>query len=117
MSFLWVTSTLDPTSGGSLAAITLLIVALEEMGHQWEVVTLDDKRAPWIENFPGIVHALGPSWGKYRYNTRLTTWLYKNSNRDKYTFTVNHPHPATLQTQSGDQSGFRVKLELRRHKP
>jgi glycosyltransferase involved in cell wall biosynthesis len=45
------------------------------MGHRIEVVTLDGIGDPWVSGFPGVVHALGPSIGKYRYNKRLIPWL------------------------------------------
>jgi len=53
--------------------------ALEDLGHQSEVVTLDREDVPWITDFPGVVHALGPSIGKYCYNDRLIPWLKAHS--------------------------------------
>ncbi|MCL1926175.1 MAG: glycosyltransferase [Syntrophorhabdaceae bacterium] len=52
-----------------------MTVAINSMGNCAEVVTLDGKDVPWIADFPGIVHGLGPSFGKYRFNRRLIPWL------------------------------------------
>jgi glycosyltransferase involved in cell wall biosynthesis len=49
--------------------------AITKMGHRVEVVTLDGIDDPWVSSFLGVVHALGPSVGKYRYNKRLIPWL------------------------------------------
>ncbi len=48
-------------------------------GNTVEVVTLDDPSAPFIAEFPLTVHALGPSFGSYRYNPRLAPWLRANA--------------------------------------
>ncbi|MEI6290935.1 MAG: glycosyltransferase [Chloroflexota bacterium] len=81
MKFLWIRPTIDRAFGGPVAAITHLTVTLRELGHPCELVTLDSRNAPGVTDFPGVVHALGPSWGKYRFNTRLIPWLYKNVDR------------------------------------
>ncbi len=81
MKFLWISATLDTTNGGPVAAITQLTVALRELGHPCEVVTLDAGNAPGVTEFPGVVHALGPSWGKYSYNASLVAWLCQNADR------------------------------------
>ena len=81
MKFLWIRPTIDPTIGGPVTAITQLTVALRELGHPCEVVTLDARYASGVDDFPGVVHALGPSWGKYLYNPHLVAWLCENTNR------------------------------------
>ncbi len=81
MKFLWIRATLDSANGGPVAAISQLTVALQELGHQCEVITLDAVNAPGVTDFPGLVHAFGPSWGTYSYNIKLTPWLKKNINR------------------------------------
>ena len=75
MKILQVISTLDPSLGGQLEALLQTSRALEGLGYQSEVVTQDGLDVPWIPSFPGVVHALGPSIGKYRYNRRFIPWL------------------------------------------
>jgi glycosyltransferase involved in cell wall biosynthesis len=81
MKFLWIRATLDLTYGGPVAAITQLTLALRELGHPCEVVTLDAPHTSGVDAFPGVVHALGPSRGTYGYNTRLAVWLRQNVTR------------------------------------
>lgn len=81
MKLLWIRPTLDSSSGGPVTAITQLTIALRELGHPCEVVTLDTMNNSSVLEFPGIVHALGPSWGTYRFNTRLVGWLIRNADR------------------------------------
>jgi glycosyltransferase involved in cell wall biosynthesis len=81
MNFLWIRATLDLANGGPIAAVGQLTTALKNLGHSSEVVTLDARHAPGVAEFPGVVHALGPSWGKYGYNTRLVPWLCQNAAR------------------------------------
>lgn len=75
MRLLQIIGTLDPAYGGPIEALTQGTRTLQMLGHDSETVTLDDATAPWLEEYPGIVHALGPSFGKYRYNARLVAWL------------------------------------------
>lgn len=50
-------------------------LSLLGLGHVSETLTLDAPGESWIDDFPGRVHALGPSRGKYRYNARVVSWL------------------------------------------
>lgn len=75
MKILQIISTLNPSLGGQPEALLQTSRALDELGHQSEVVTQDDLGAPWIASFPAVVFALGPSIGKYHYNRRFIPWL------------------------------------------
>ena len=79
MKLLRVIGTLDPAYGGPVEVSRQINITLCRLGHRVEVVTLDQTDAPWIIGFPGVVHALGPSMGKYRYNRRLIPWLKAHS--------------------------------------
>jgi len=79
MKLLWIIGSLNPTTGGPVAALLQLTVALRELGHTCEVATLDGEHASGVDDFPGIVHVLGPSKGKYLYNPRLISWLCDNA--------------------------------------
>jgi glycosyltransferase involved in cell wall biosynthesis len=48
---------------------------LQEMGHQVEVVTLDDPASPAVATFPLKVYPLGPTRNGYGYTKRLMPWL------------------------------------------
>jgi glycosyltransferase involved in cell wall biosynthesis len=50
-------------------------VRLRQLGHSVEAATLDDPKQAFLKEFPLTVHALGPSHGGYRYNTKLVPWL------------------------------------------
>jgi glycosyltransferase involved in cell wall biosynthesis len=80
MKILQVISTLDPSLGGQLEALLQTSRALDELGHLSEVVTQDGLDEPWIASFPAVVHALGPSMGKYRYNGQFIPWLKSHTN-------------------------------------
>lgn len=79
MKLLRVIGTLDPIYGGPVENLRQTNLTLCGLGHRVETVTLDGADAPWISGFPEVVHALGPSMGKYRYNRRLIPWLKAHS--------------------------------------
>ena len=81
MNILHVIGTLDPAYGGPVEGLRQRSVALHELGYRSEVVTSDPADAPWLHDFPGMVYALGPSWGKYSYNPRLIGWLQAHVRR------------------------------------
>jgi len=81
MNLLNAASTLDLTSGGIPEVLKQTTMALSDLGHHIEIVTLDDPSAKF-EIGEGIkIHALGPSFGKYHLNFRLIPWLWRNANR------------------------------------
>ena len=79
MKFLNVIGTLDPEYGGPVEGLRQWTMALGDLGHSSMTVTLDTPAAPWLAGFPGQICALGPSFGNYRYNTRLMRWLMQNA--------------------------------------
>jgi len=79
MKLLWIITTLNTKNGGPVAALTQLTGALRELGHHCEFITLDSSDASGVAEFPGVVYPLGPSFGKYCFNTSLVAWLNKNS--------------------------------------
>ena len=57
---------------------------LVNMGHTVDVVTLDEPGAPFLQDFPLTVHALGHAKEGYRYSNALVPWLQQNAhNYDK----------------------------------
>lgn len=75
MKLLHILPSLDPEGGGPMEGVLRSGQACESMGHQVEVLTLDDAQAPFLRNYPLPLHAIGPSRGGYRYNERLVPWL------------------------------------------
>lgn len=81
MKILHLLSTIDPRAGGPTEGVRQSGLSLKSMGHEVEVVTLDDPDAPWLEAFPLTVHALGPSKGNYCMCPRLVPWLREHAAR------------------------------------
>jgi glycosyltransferase involved in cell wall biosynthesis len=75
MKLLHIMTSLDPKGGGPREGVCQRGVFLEKLGHSVAIVTLDDPREEFLRNIPLTVHALGPAYGSYRYNTRLVPWL------------------------------------------
>lgn len=75
MKVLQVIGTLDPKYGGPVEVLRQLTVEFYKIGHRSDTVTLDDPNATWLSDFPGEISALGPSQGKYRYNSLIVPWL------------------------------------------
>ncbi|HKQ30643.1 MAG TPA: glycosyltransferase [Burkholderiales bacterium] len=83
MRLLHVISSADPAGGGPIEGIKQLARAVAKRGAVVHVASLDDPTAPWIENFPLTLHALGPAtlrnkWLRYSYAARLVPWLRKH---------------------------------------
>ncbi|MCX6053871.1 MAG: glycosyltransferase [Chloroflexi bacterium] len=78
MRILHIVSSLDPVYGGQPEVVKQLIPALSALGHQNEILTLDE----FIYHFPEpnliTVISLAPSYGKYNLNFKLIPWLLKN---------------------------------------
>ncbi|MEO5717983.1 MAG: glycosyltransferase, partial [Chthoniobacterales bacterium] len=75
MKILRCIHSLNPAIGGPLESVRQSSRVLAERGHEVEVVSLDDPAAPWLEEFPATVHALGPGRGNYGYAPRFVPWL------------------------------------------
>jgi glycosyltransferase involved in cell wall biosynthesis len=67
MRLLYVLSSVDPRGGGVVEAVRSLGLAQAALGHQVEVVSLDDPRADYVRTFALPLHALGPARGSYAY--------------------------------------------------
>ncbi|MBK8418016.1 glycosyltransferase [Candidatus Villigracilis saccharophilus] len=81
MKYLHIIASLDPTAGGVVSAVRNLSLALQDLGHYCEIVTLDVPDLPFLNDFPGLVHALGPSQRGYYFNVRLIRWLIMNAKK------------------------------------
>lgn len=65
--------------GGPLEGVRQRGLRLLQMGHRVEIVTLDDPAEAFLQEFPLVVHALGPASGSYRYSARLVPWLKRHA--------------------------------------
>ena len=81
MKILHVIGTLDPAYGGPVEALKQLTLAVYDSGHHVEIVTLDETDTYFSNNKGIVIHALGPSIGKYHFNFRLIPWLINNVKR------------------------------------
>jgi glycosyltransferase involved in cell wall biosynthesis len=75
LRLLHVLPSANPNTGGPLEGVRQRALHLLQLGHIVELVTLDDPNLDFIEKFPLVVHALGPSYTGYLYNSRLVPWL------------------------------------------
>lgn len=74
-----VIGTLDPAYGGPVEALRHSSNALAQLGHQVSVLTLDPPGTGPLCKIEGRTIAVGPSFGKYRLNLRLKTWLRQHA--------------------------------------
>jgi glycosyltransferase involved in cell wall biosynthesis len=72
---LHVIRSVDRVSGGTAEGLRQLIAATLSLGQFVEVLTLDDERDPWVRDFPGSVHAIGPVALGFGLTGRLGHWL------------------------------------------
>jgi glycosyltransferase involved in cell wall biosynthesis len=79
MKILQVISSLDPKVGGPASAAQLFAEEASIIGHEVSLCCLDDLGKPWINNTKFDIVALGRGFLGYRLNTRLDSWLKKNS--------------------------------------
>ena len=75
MKLLHVLPSLDPAGGGPMEGVLQSGLACVRLGHQVEIVTLDDPAAEFLVGYPLRVHALGPAQSSYRYAARYVPWL------------------------------------------
>jgi glycosyltransferase involved in cell wall biosynthesis len=81
MKILHLLSTIDPRAGGPTEGVRQSGIDMTALGHEVEVVSLDDPAAPYLAAFPLKVHALGPSRGNYGLTPKLVPWLKQHAAR------------------------------------
>jgi len=74
-------SNVDPRAGGVIEGVLRIHEALVALGHESELVSLDDPAAPWVSECPAPLHPLGPSRGAYQYNSDAVAWLRAHAGR------------------------------------
>lgn len=79
MKILHIIPSVNPKGGGPMEGIRQRGLRLIEMGHQVEVVTLDDLANDFVASYGLTVFALGPTKGGYQFNPKLVPWLHMNA--------------------------------------
>jgi glycosyltransferase involved in cell wall biosynthesis len=81
MKILHVIGSMDPVSGGPCQGIRNGNSAMNKLGVNREVVSLDNPDAAFLgtDEFP--VHAMGPTKGPWQYSPKLKSWLLDNLTR------------------------------------
>lgn len=80
MRILHIIGTLDPAAGGPTEAVRFLMT-YQAPGYAAEVATLDSPDAPFLDEFPFPIAALGPGKTAFAYSSRLVDWIDANYSR------------------------------------
>jgi len=95
MAILHLIASVNPEHGGPIEGVLRQsLYSLNESGHLREVLSLDGPDAPWVQNCPIKVYAMGPTsqarhdryrrffpWMRYGFSLRFVKWLRKNYHR------------------------------------
>lgn len=86
MRLLHVIPSFNPVGGGPVEGIRQISRALQDIGHEIEIATLDDPDSQWLQDSDMTIHALGPvithsRWVHYYFAPKLGPWLRKNAER------------------------------------
>lgn len=81
MNLLHLLSTVDPRAGGPIEGVRQSGSVMASMGHRIEVATLDAPDAPFLNDFPLPLTALGPGRGFYGFSPRFVPWLREHAAR------------------------------------
>lgn len=79
MKILHIIGSISPAAGGPTEAIRM-IIRYRPPGYEAEVVTLDSPDAPFLNDFPFPIHAMGGR-RKHWYSPKLIPWLIANRDR------------------------------------
>jgi len=81
MRLLNVTSSINPAAGGVSESILRLSKALMNLGHEVEIVSVDDPASAWKESLQVPVHMKGPPRGPLESSGDFNQWLAQNGGR------------------------------------
>ncbi len=79
MKILHLITSVDPRGGGPIEGVLRIHEALVALGHQSELLSLDDPASAFVKACTAPVHALGPSKTSYQYNERTVPWLREHA--------------------------------------
>jgi glycosyltransferase involved in cell wall biosynthesis len=69
----------DPRGGGPIEGVLRIHDALVGLGHDSELLSLDDPSSACVRDCPAPVHALGPARTSYGYTPRVVAWLREHA--------------------------------------
>jgi len=75
MKILHIIESMNPDHGGPVEVIHQFQPHLAAEGHTQEVLCLDPPDRPWLRDVASPIYILGPSLGKYHYNSRAAQWI------------------------------------------
>src|SRR4051794_8264028 len=81
MRILRVIASVNSRDGGPVEGLRSSAEVHRMLGHDTEVVTLDDPEAEYVAKFPFRVFGRGPRTKAYGYTPRLIPWIRHNSTR------------------------------------
>src|SRR4051794_22785600 len=79
MRFLECLNSTNPAHGGTVESTRRRCLALQSVGHQVELLTLDEKSTPWLANWPTRAHTLGPGISRFGYSPQVARWMSRNA--------------------------------------
>ncbi len=75
MKLLRIISTTDPEAGGVIESVLQASVAMQALGHEVELLSMDAVDSSWLNSLPIKTHAVGPGVTSYGYCSRIKGWL------------------------------------------
>ncbi len=75
MRVLHVIASMDPKYGGPAEGLRQYCRTANELGHQFEIASLDPPSAGFARNVSIPLHTLGPAYSTFWYGPRLARWL------------------------------------------
>lgn len=80
LSVLHIIASVDRKGGGPVQALIQTIENLPS-DQSLETISLDSPDSPFVRDFPGTVHCVGPGFGRYGYTSKISRWIKDNSYR------------------------------------
>lgn len=76
-----IIASVSKETGGPVEGLAQSVKYRLSQGQYIEVVTLDDKNAVFLADFPSKVNGVGPTPKKYGYTPKLSEWIAENRHR------------------------------------
>jgi glycosyltransferase involved in cell wall biosynthesis len=76
-----VTASINPAAGGISESILRLSKATMALGHEVEIVSVDDPASAWKESLQVPVHMTGPARGRMESSPEFNRWMMQNCGR------------------------------------
>jgi glycosyltransferase involved in cell wall biosynthesis len=81
LKVLRVISSVNPAAGGPINGLVNSSRELVKLGHEIEILTLDDPQAPWLKSFEFPVVSFKGGLGGFNYSSAFYRWLEVNVNQ------------------------------------